>query len=177
MKAPTSSSRKTRQIAEASLLLVTALVLSYIESLIPTSSLIPIPGFKLGLANIAIIIAFYRLSPLWAGIISLLRILISSFLFSGITTFLFSLSGAICAFTVLLLMSLIFRSKIGFVGISVLMALSHNFGQLICSSFVLHSKSVFHYFPALTAAALICGGVTGVIMSLLPKNVYSRKVH
>ena len=174
--AQSSSSRKIRLIAECSSLLLLALALSYLESVIPIASLVPLPGFKPGFANIVIIIAFYRLSPYAAALISVCRVVISSLLFSGVTTLLFSLSGAVLSFAVLLICAKLFNGKTGFVGISVIMALFHNIGQLLCAVAVMGNSSLLYYFPALCLAALICGCITGAILTFIPLKIYTRKV-
>ena len=157
-------------------MLLLALALSYVESVIPIASLVPLPGFKPGFANIVFVIAFFRISPYASAMISVCRVLISSVLFSGITTMLFSLSGAILSFAVLLICAKVFSGKIGFIGLSVLMALFHNTGQLLCAAAVMGNSSLFYYFPALSLAALICGGITGLILIFIPDKIYTRKV-
>ena len=174
--AQTSSSRKIRFIAECASMLLLALALSYVESLIPIASLVPLPGFKPGFANIVIVIAFYRLSPYAAAFISLCRVVISSLLFSGVTTLLFSLSGAILSFAILIVCSKLLNCKIGFIGLSVLMALFHNIGQLLCAVAVMGNSSLLYYFPALSFAALICGCITGVILTFIPDKIYSGRI-
>ncbi len=173
--AQTSSSRKTRFIAECASLLLAALALSYLESLIPITYLVPLPGFKLGFANIAVIIAFYRISPYAAILISFTRVVISSLLFSGVTTLLFSLSGAAASLLILIIIYCTIGRKISFIGLSVIMALFHNVGQIICASFVMHSTSIGYYFPILATASLICGTLTGIVLISLPESFYSGK--
>ncbi len=177
MKTPTSSSRRIRTVAETASLLVAALALSYLESLIPLASLVPLPGFKPGFANIIIIIAYYRLSPYVAGSVQLGRIVISSLLFSGITTIFYSLSGAVLSFAALLIADRALKDKIGFIGLSVLCALFHNVGQLICAAFMMGSSSVLYYFPALGISSVICGCLTGIVLCVLPTGIYSGKVY
>ena len=172
----TSSSRKTRFIAESASMLLLALALSYLESLIPITTLIPLPGFKPGFANIVIIVAFYRLSHFAAALISVSRVAISSLLFSGVTTLAFSLSGAALSFIVLLICSKLFKDKIGFVGLSVLMALFHKNGQLLCAAAVIGNSSLLYYFPALGIAALLCGCITGAVLTAIPNKIYFGKV-
>ena len=172
----TSSSRRIRFIAECSSMLLLALALSYVETLIPIATLIPLPGFKPGFANIVIVIAFFRLSPYAAALISVVRVVISSLLFSGITTLMFSLSGAVLSFAVLAIFAKLLEGKIGFIGLSVLMATFHNIGQLLCAVAVMGNSSLLYYFPALGLAALVCGCITGVVLTVIPNKVYSGKV-
>ena len=173
---PISSSRKTSFVARSAILLAVTLILSYIETLIPLSSFIPLPGFKLGLANVAVVIAYFAVSPYAAAAISLLRVIISSLLFSGVTTLIFSLFGAVLSFAVLILLTHIKRPKTGFLGLSVSMAFAHNMGQFEGSVIVMKSLSILWYYPALAIAAVICGALTGTILSVLPDRLYTRKV-
>ena len=157
-------------------MLLLSLALSYVESLIPIASLVPLPGFKPGFANIVIVIAFYRLSPYAAAFISVCRVVISSLMFSAVTTLLFSLSGALLSFAALLACAKLLNGKIGFIGLSVLMALFHNIGQLACALAVMGNSSLIYYFPALSLAALICGCITGAILTFIPNKIYSGRV-
>jgi len=176
MKTPTSSSRKIEYVAECAALLTAALALSFLETLIPISALIPIPGFRLGFANLAIIVAFFRLSPLSAIVIAILKSVITGLLFSGVTSIAFSICGSLLSILLLFLTSYILKKRIGFIGTSVLMALAHNVGQLAAACFLMHSTAVVYYFPALAAASLVCGTVTGIILMFLPDFIYTRKV-
>ena len=173
--AQTSSSRKTRFIADSAVLLLIALALSYLETVIPITHAVPIPGFKLGFANIALIVAYFRVSPYSAALISAVRVVISSLLFSGVTTLMFSLSGAALSFVALVITSRLLRDRVSFIGISCVMALFHNVGQLLCCAAVMRSLDVFYYFPALGVSAVICGAITGIILTAVPDKVYLRK--
>ena len=176
MKKRMSSSRKALFVAESAALLVAALALSYVESLIPLS-FVPLPGFKLGLANIVTVIVFFRLSPLAAALISISRVVITSLLFTGVSSLMFALSGAVLSFIILIVLSFLLKDKISFIGISVVMALFHNAGQLIAASFLMKSAAVFTYFPALCLSSLICGCITGAILCAMPDAVTSGKDH
>ncbi len=174
MEKRTSLSRSASFVAESAVLLIAALALSYLESFIPVS-FIPLPGFKLGLANIVTVIAFYRISPLSAAAVSALRVVISSMLFSGVSSLMFALSGAVLSFAVLVILSAVFKDKISYIGISVIMAIFHNAGQIVCASLVLKSSAVYAYFPALAASSLICGLITGLLLCALPPRITCRK--
>ena len=92
----------TRQLAEYGLLVALAMVLSYVEYLIPFSS--AVPGVKLGLANIVVIFALYRLGPGPAAAISFVRVLLMTFMFGNAFALFYSLSGAVLSLTVMLLL-------------------------------------------------------------------------
>ena len=96
---------KEKQIARAGLLTALALVLSYLESLVPLS--FAVPGIKLGLPNLAVIYALYRLRPRMAALISLLRVLLAAVLFGSVLSLAYSAAGAVLS---LLVMALLRRS-------------------------------------------------------------------
>lgn len=168
-----SSDKRVRRLAEDSALVCAALLLSFVEAVIPIAAL-PIPGFKLGLANIAILLTAYRCSVGDAAVVSLARILLTFLFFGSPTSLIFSLSGGILVVAVLTLLKLTKSSpKFSFIGISVLCAAAHNFGQLI-AALALTGHAVLSYLPALAAASLIYGTLTGVILNALPDRLYNK---
>ncbi|MBR0303109.1 MAG: Gx transporter family protein [Clostridia bacterium] len=175
MATPTSSRLDARKIADGAVLLVVALALSYVEYLIPVTWLIPLPGFKIGLANVAVAVAFFRCGPLCAATVSALRIVISSLLFSGVTTLLFSFAGGALSFIVLCLIAYTLKERVSFFGICIPMAFAHNAGQLLCAMAVVKSSAVIYYFPALAAASLLYGALTGLILNALPRQIFLKK--
>ncbi len=173
---PTSSYRnKLTSLTHLSAYLCFALILSYIEAVLPLTSFIPIPAFKLGLANIVVILCFYGQSPLGAFIVSIVRILLSSILFGNMSSLFFSLSGGMLSYIVLLLTAYLLKNKISFLGISVLSAFAHNIGQFICSVLYIGSKTSLSILPALLLGALICGIFTGIILCVIPKRIFIKR--
>lgn len=172
MKTLSLDKKVTRIAIDASLVGV-ALILSMVEAMFPIGAL-PIPGFKIGLANIAITVACFRYGWGDAAAVSLVRMLISFLLFGNPTSFWFSLAGG---FIVVALLALIRSSGISryfsFIGISVICAVGHNAGQFIVS-LLLFGSAVTSYLPALCAASLIYGVINGIIMCLLPNKIYKR---
>ncbi len=182
MEKRTSSSRsassKASNAKEAALgaaYVCLALALSFLESQIPFDALVPIPGFKLGLANIVICTVFYRHSAKTALLVLICRLALSFILFSNISSFIFSLVGALLSYTSLFISKYILRSRISFIGVSVISAVFHNMGQLAAALLVTGSLSALFYMPYLVLAAVICGGATGVILCFLPRNVFFEK--
>ena len=135
-----------------------ALIFSYVESLIPFQ--IGIPGVKLGLANLIIVIALYKMSLREAYLLSVTRVVLSGFLFSNLFSILYSLAGALLSLTV---MAALKRTG-GFsvTGVSIAGGVMHNVGQLIVAMFVVQTFSVSYYIPVLLAAGLVTGLVIGV---------------
>ena len=146
---------KTKTVVRMAILVSLALVLSYIERFIPLQLLIPLPGVKLGIANVVTLVSLYLLGFKKTVPVVLIRCCLGS-LFGGITSLLFSLTGGVLA---ILVMALAARSKIFSVyGVSVLGAAAHNIGQIIAAMALLGSVYVGAYLPYL----LVIGTCTGV---------------
>lgn len=165
----------TRIVAECAALVCLALSLSYLEAVIPFSLLIPLPGIKPGLANIVTILALYRYSPKSAIMISMCRIFLSALLFGTVNSFVFSLFGAVLSFASLVVTAYASKGKMSFIGISVVSAVFHNMGQMAAALIMLHSLSILYYLPTLLISSLITGTLTGVILFLLPKSIFTKR--
>ena len=154
-----SRNSKARRVALYGMLTALAFILSYVESLVPVT--VGIPGVKLGLANLVVVIALYTLDLKGAFIISVVRIVLSGLTFGGLFSMLYSLAGGLLSFAVMAILS---RKKVfGTVGVSVCGGVAHNIGQLLVAMAVLETESVWYYFPVL----LISGSVAGVLIGLL----------
>lgn len=140
-----------------------ALILSYVESLIPFFP--GIPGIKLGLANLILVLLLYEYSVRDALLVSIVRILIAGFLFGNLMTILFSLAGGIIS---LLIMA--FLKKIqGFsmIGVSIAGGCMHNIGQFLMALAVMQTRGLIYYLPALLLAGAATGFLIGIAASLL----------
>ena len=154
-----SRNSKARRVALYGMLTALAFILSYVESLVPVTA--GIPGVKLGLANLVVVIALYTLDLKGAFVISVVRIVLSGLTFGGLFSMLYSLAGGLLSFAVMAILS---RKKLfGTVGVSVCGGVAHNIGQLLVAMAVLETESVWYYFPVL----LISGSVAGVLIGLL----------
>ena len=170
MKMPASDRRVVR-IAENAAFLSAALILSFVESFLP-AAILPLPGFKIGLANLAILSAFYRTcSPANALIISLCRCLITFLLFGNVTSLLFSLCGGILVIIMLCIAGRL--PGLSFIGVSVLCAAAHNLGQLAAAVF-LTGTAVLAYTPALFAASAVYGTVNGILLNRMPEFITKK---
>lgn len=161
------------KLSRTAMLLGAALMLSYLESLIPLP--LPIPGFKLGLANIALIICFEQISPLSALFLQILRISISALLFGSPTSLWFSLAGGAASYIVVALFYAFLRKYVSELGISIASAAMHNMGQLAAAAIIFSSAAVFNYLPWLLFASIIFGSITGIICRLVNKAVYEAE--
>ncbi|MBP3919849.1 MAG: Gx transporter family protein [Clostridia bacterium] len=157
---------KANTLAYTGLLLCLALIFSYLETQIPLL-VVPIPGIKLGFANLVITFCAYICGLKTAFFISVTRVLLTALLFGGWSGFWFSLCGALCAFCVLALMLRFVRDAVSPIGVSVACAAAHNAGQLCAASLLLKSGAVFTYFPWLLLAGMGIGTVTGTLVTLL----------
>ncbi len=169
---------KIRRICLNAMLLSLALVLSYIEAILPLTAWLPLPGFKLGLANIIITLVFVCISPWDAAFISFCRICMMGLLFGNVSSFFFSLCGALLSYVGLWLLSRLGRRLFSMIGISVGCAALHNIGQLIAASLWFGTGVILGYLPILLIAALIFGTLTGILLELiLPRfaRIWARK--
>lgn len=155
----------SKRIAITALFTSFGIVLSYIESFIPV---IGIPGVKLGLANLAIVIALYFLNIRQALIINIIRILIVGFMFANLFSIIYSFAGATFSFIIM-----IFAKKLNFsvVTVGILGGVFHNLGQIIVASFVVETYSVFYYIPVLIVSGVITGAMIGALSLIVLKRV------
>ena len=154
----------TRRLCIDAVLLTAAMMLSYLEALLPTA-LIPLPGFKLGLANVVITLAFSLIGKRDAAIISALRIALMGLLFGTVSSFFFSAMGGLLAYLSLLLASRLLL-RCSYVGVSVLCAVAHNLGQLLAAVCLFGASLLLSYLPILLFAALLSGALTGCLLNL-----------
>ncbi len=160
---------KLRRLCFDAMLLGIALLLSYLEAILPLTAWIPLPGFKIGLANIIVTLAFVTTSPASAAIISFSRIAIMGILFGNASSFFFSLCGGILSYIGLWLLARVLRRFFSMIGVSVGCAALHNLGQLIAAAFMFGTGAILGYLPILLVAALIFGTVTGILLhAVLP---------
>ena len=156
-----------KQLAEYGLLIALALVLSYVEALVPFS--VAVPGVKLGLANIVVVFALYRLGKAEAFAISILRVLLMTFMFGNAFALFYSLSGAVLSFGVMLLLLKI--GRFSSIGVGIGGGVFHNIGQILCAMALLGTKQIAYYLPVLLISGTVAGIAIGVIAGILIKRV------
>jgi heptaprenyl diphosphate synthase len=158
---------KTKKIATYGLLVALAFILSYIEFMIPLP--IPIPGIKLGLANLVVITALYSMGEKEALSLSILRIILVGFTFGSISMMFFSLAGGLFSW---LMMTIFKKSKIfGFVGVSVIGGIFHNVGQIITAIFVVENINIIYYLPFLLISGIVTGTIIGILGAMIVKRL------
>ena len=152
-----------KTISVMGMLLALAMILSYIEALLPFS--IGIPGVKLGLANLVILSGLYYMNPGQVACILVSRIVLSGFLFGNMAMIIYSLAGGGLSF---LMMWFFSRRKIfSMRGVSILGGVTHNMGQLFVAMAAVQSKSLLVYGPTLLIAGTVCGALVGILASIL----------
>lgn len=159
-----------KRTVELGFLLAVALILSYVESLIPFT--FGIPGIKLGLPNLIVILLLYSAKMPVRGarealLVNGLRIILSGFLFGSMYSILYALAGAVFSFTVMVSAR---RCRcFSMIGVSVLGGVFHNIGQTLVAMFVVETFAVLYYLPILIVAGVVTGAVLGIAgMELLP---------
>ena len=143
-----------------------ALIFSYVESLIPFH--IGIPGVKLGLANLIVVVALYKMGTGEAYALSVARIVLSGFLFANLFSIIYSLAGGMLSLTVM-----VFLKKKGWFsvyGVSLAGGVMHNVGQLLIAMLIVETFSVSYYLPVL----LVAGAITGLVIGILTEAMLKR---
>ena len=151
------------RVARVAVFAALAMIFSYVETLIPLH--FGVPGIKLGLANLAVVVALAMLHPAEALLISLIRIALLGLLFGNGASLLYSLAGGLLSFLVMFLLSR--TKKFSVYGVSVAGGVSHNIGQIATAALILGSGRVVYYLPVL----MIAGILTGLLIGLLSAAV------
>ena len=158
--------KKTRRLTVMAMLTAAAMILSYVESLLPSPG---IPGIKLDLANIAVIFALYRLGWKEAAAVSLVRVGMVSVLFGSVGALFYSVAGAVLSLAV---MTLLRRLDVfSAVGVSVAGGVAHNLGQILMAMALLETERLIWYLPVLVLSGLGGGILVGLCGALLVKRI------
>ena len=161
------SSQNTRRLAFGAMFTALAVIFSYVEFLIPLP--VPVPGIKLGLANLVIIIAIYRMGFKYAFTINCVRIVCSGLLFSGVFGMLYSFAGGLLSLTV---MYILYRTgRFSIVGVSMAGGVMHNLGQLVTACLIVSTFSLMSYFAVLLFSGLISGILIGILAYHIEKRL------
>ena len=144
-----------------------ALMFSYIETMIPIQ--FGVPGIKLGFANIMIVIMLYKSSAKEALLLSIVRIMLSGFLFGNLSSILYSIAGGVFSLGIMTLLKK--QGSFSVIGVSVAGGVSHNVGQLIVAMLVVETYQVGYYFPVLLVAGVLTGLGIGVVSQEVLKRI------
>ncbi|MCI8566978.1 MAG: Gx transporter family protein [Lachnospiraceae bacterium] len=164
-----SSSQSVKRLSVYGLLIALAFVLSYVETLIPMAALgIVIPGIKIGLANVVVMVALYTMGARDALVLSLIRILLVGFTFGNTVSMIYSLGGGLLSYLVMVLLK---KAKVfQMITVSIAGGIFHNVGQILMAMLVLENAGVAAYLPVL----FLSGTVTGLLIGLLGGEVAKR---
>ena len=144
------------------------MALSWLESLVPLAGTVP-PGVKLGLTNLVVIFALYRMSLRDAAVISLIRVVLVAFTFGNSYSFAYSLAGATLSLAV---MALLKRSgKFSLLGVSVAGGVSHNIAQVLVAMAVMETSRLAWYLPVLLVSGIAAGVCVGAAGALIVKRI------
>ena len=157
--------------ADLGLMLAFALILAYAESLLPFT--FGIPGVKLGLANLAVLLTLYRTGARQALLVSMLRIVLNGFVFGNLYGILYSLAGGLLSF---LAMYLAKKTKcFSLLGVSIAGGVFHNTGQIAVAAFVVETKGLYYYLPFLLAAGVVTGFLIGMVSGQVLRRLPGSK--
>lgn len=156
----------TRKTAYIGLLTALAIVLALLEQFVPIGAVIPLPGIKLGIANVVTLLVLYLWNQKCAWTVALLRCTIVALLFGTPISFAMSVSGAVLS---LIIMSFLIKypKYFSWYGISIAGAAMHNIGQVICACFWMKNTALFAYLPFLLLASVLTGALIAVIFKML----------
>ena len=167
-----NESPAAKRVALSALFASLALIFSYVEAILPAAP--GISGIKLGIANLVVIIAMYRLDSRYALTINLIRIFLAGFMFSGLYGAIYSLCGCILSFAVMCLLKK--SDAFSVVGVSMGGGVAHNIGQLSIAAILVSSPQIFYYLPVLiisgTVSGILIGWLGWILLEHIPKRLF-----
>ncbi len=166
MRISGSNKVNVHRLTTVSLTLAAALILSYVEAMLPS---LPVPGVKLGLANVAVVFALYALGGREAAGVSFLRVIIVGILFGNAASFAYSAAGAVFSFAVMAVLKK--TGLFSHVGVSLAGGVAHNVGQIAMAAVILGTGAVIYYLPVLLAAGLVSGVAVGMLGGIAARRV------
>ena len=158
---------KTKKLAVMAMTTALAMILSFIESQIP--AFVAVPGVKMGLANIAVVFALYKLGWKEAVMVSLVRVVLVSMLFGSIASMFYSLAGAVLSLTGMGLLK-----KTGHftpIVVSVAGGILHNIGQIAMACIILETDALRYYLPFLLVSGTVAGIVIGIVSAIMVERI------
>ena len=138
-----------------------ALALSYLENFFPINMAIPLPGIKLGLANIVTVFALYALGPCQALLILLARCVLGAVFAGNMNALIFSIMGGVSAMLAMIVLSHL--PGLSIYGVSIGGAAAHNCGQVAAAVLTLGNTAPVCYLPVLLGVSLFTGALTGLV--------------
>lgn len=156
----------SKKVAMAGMFTALAMIFSYVEVLIPIN--LGIPGMKLGLANLVVVVTLYTMGAPMAFAVSMIRIMLVSMTFGSFSAMLYSMAGGLLSFCGMALLKKIPNFSV--IGVSLLGGVLHNTGQLLVAMAVVENINLIAYLPPL----MIAGMVTGILIGIVSAQVIPR---
>ena len=158
---------KTKKLTVMALTTALAMILSFVESQIP--AFVAVPGVKVGLANIAVVFALYKLGWKEAVMVSLVRVVLVSLLFGSIASMFYSLAGAVLS---LIGMGLLKKTgRFTSIVVSVAGGILHNIGQIAMACVILETDVLRYYLPFLLVSGTVAGIVIGIVSAVMVERI------
>jgi len=158
-----SEMKMAKKTALYGMLIALAMILSFVETLIPIS--LGVPGIKLGLANLVTIVCLYTMGPAGAFAVLIVRIFLVGITFGNLFSLIYSLAGGMLSFFCMILAKR--TGLLGMTGVSIIGGVTHNIGQILAAVFVVRTIGLFWYLPVLMLAGMVTGALIGVLASLI----------
>lgn len=169
---------RTQKMIFISILVAQALVLYFVESMIPVPFITP--GAKLGLANIITVVSLYSLSLTETFVVVILRIILSTLMSGSVSAFLYSLSGGMLSLAAMYIAKRLGGKNISVVGVSIVGSVFHNIGQILMAALIIHNIKIAYYLPFLLIAGIGTGifvGLTSIYMLKYLKKIHFNKIN
>lgn len=157
---------RTKRMTRLAFMLALGLLLSYIESLIPFY--FGIPGAKLGLSNLMVLLILYTYGMKDALFVNIVRILTAGILFSNFFGILYSIAGALLSFLAMILVKKF--TKAGITTVSIAGGIFHNIGQIMVATVLISHFSFLYYLPFLLGTGIVAGFLIGRLADILLKR-------
>lgn len=156
-----------KKVATYGMLISLAFIFSYVEAIIPIP--IPVPGVKLGLANLVTMVGLYTVGVKGTVAVSLIRIVLVGCTFGNLFSMVYGLAGGALS----LALMIVFKKTnwFGQTGVSIIGGIGHNIGQLTVAALVTETAGVFYYLPFLMAAGVVAGGLIGLLGGLVTERI------
>ncbi len=152
----------TKRISLLALFTALAMILSYIESMIPV--IIGVPGIKIGLPNLIVVMVLYQMRYKAGFVVDVVRILATGFLFGNMFSICFSLAGGMLSY---LIMCICYRFRFHIVTCSIAGGITHNLGQFLAAFLLVQNKMLWYYYPILMMAGFIAGLCNGLLAMVI----------
>jgi len=152
-----------KKLVQNGILISIALVLSLAEKWFPLGLVVPLPGIKLGLANVVTMFALFYSGWKSAFIIAAIRSILASLFYGGIISLALSLAGGLLALLIMVIMKKRYGKWFSLIGVSIGGAVAHNVGQVAMAALIMKSPAVFYYLAVLLVTGVITGVLTGTV--------------